>query len=54
MAERIKCPKCNSNQIELMWSEKNGYINEPIREYYCHDCKCNFEIVFTPKTINIL
>ena len=54
MAERIKCPKCNSNQIELLWSERNGYINELVKEYYCHDCKCNFEIIFSPKTIKIL
>ena len=54
MAERIKCPECNSNQIELLWSEHSGYINEPVKEYYCHDCKCNFEIIFAPKTIKIL
>ena len=54
MAERIKCPECNSNQIELLWSERSSYIKEPIKEYYCHDCKCNFEITFAPKTIKIL
>lgn len=51
---RIKCPSCGSTaQVELVYSDRNGYSTKRIDEYIC-GCGCHFEVTFEVTEVRIV
>ena len=40
---RVTCPHCGSDEVEYLGgSSSSGCYAEFERDYFCHECKCEF------------